>query len=62
MPTEADSAKVSAAFTGLHAFTSLQEDISRFHKLGQMILMGDFNARVGSSSLPNDVFGQVGPK
>lgn len=41
-------------------YASLLRDVRRFQSLGEVVLMGDFNSRVGSAAHPNDHIGQHG--
>ena len=36
-------------------YTSLKEDVLTFKQKGKVVLFGDFNAKVGKSSVVNDV-------
>jgi len=42
------------------AFVRLTEDVQRFQEAGQVILLGDFNARVGRAEFDGDIIGTYG--
>ena len=55
MPT--DSTSVAAVDTG---YVRLKEDVLSFRQKGKVVLLGDFNARVGRSVELDDVIGMFG--
>lgn len=55
MPVDGSGAEVLDA-----AYEQLAVDIQRFNALGRVILLGDFNARVGRAAAPDQVIGQFG--
>jgi hypothetical protein len=44
--------------TATTTFSQLLEDVQRFQQLGDVVLMGDFNSRVGSAARPGERIGQ----
>ena len=52
-------APVVAATMDRH-YEALVQDVAAFQRKGQVLVMGDFNARVGSATSPMDVIGQYG--
>ena len=44
----------------LHFLHSVKEDVLSFREKGQVVLLGDFNARVGRSVEVDDVIGMFG--
>jgi hypothetical protein len=42
------------------AFSQLLADVQRFQQLGEVVLMGDFNSRVGAATHPGERVGQWG--
>jgi hypothetical protein len=42
------------------AFAQLTEDIARFQEQGHVVIVGDFNARVGRSPFDADIIGKFG--
>ena len=55
MPT--DSTSVAAVDAG---YVRLKEDVLTFRQKGKVVLLGDFNARVGRSVEVDDVIGMFG--
>ena len=53
----ADSENVSVIES---SYDKLKEDVLRMKERGQVVLLGDFNARVGKSSDLDDVIGMFG--
>ena len=41
-------------------FGEIAEDVQKYKKQGEVMLVGDFNARVGKASRPDDIIGQYG--
>ena len=41
-------------------FGKIAEDVQKYKKQGAVMLVGDFNARVGKASRPDDIIGQYG--
>ena len=55
MPTDSTSVRVSDS-----SYEKLKEDVLSFKKKGRVVLLGDFNARVGKSVDVDDVIGMFG--
>ena len=55
MPTDSESVSVIES-----SYEELKEDVLRMKERGQVVLLGDFNARVGRSSELDDVIGMFG--
>jgi len=41
-------------------FGEIATDVQKYKRLGEVMLVGDFNARVGKANQPNDIIGQYG--
>ena len=41
-------------------FGEIAEDVQKCERPGEVMLVGDFNARVGKASRPDDIIGQYG--
>ena len=50
----------SAAQVEEKHYDALLDDVAGFQRKGQVVVLGDFNARIGSSNTPFDVIGQYG--
>ena len=57
MPTDSENVFVIES-----SYSALKEDVLRMKERGQVVLLGDFNARVGKSSELDDVIGMFGER
>ena len=55
MPTESNSVNVLDS-----SYDLLKEDVLKFREKGRVVLLGDFNARVGKAVEIDDVIGMFG--
>ena len=55
MPTDSNSVSVMDS-----VYEQLKEDVLSFKQKGRVVLLGDFNARVGNSVDVDDVIGMFG--
>ena len=55
MPTDSENVSFIES-----SYSALKEDVLRMKERGQVVLLGDFNARVGKSSELDDVIGMFG--
>ena len=55
MPTDSSSVSVIE-----ESYASLKEDVLGFKQKGRVVLLGDFNARIGRSTDVDDVIGMFG--
>jgi len=52
--------QLTSVGTAAQAYRSLAADIMRFKQMGEVVVLGDFNSRVGCATGPNRHIGQYG--